>query len=48
LDPVDIGQQINKLFYNKNLCADLGNEGHNIVKDMNWDSVIDALTSTLR
>lgn len=46
-DPENIGQCINRFFNNKDFCKSLGNEGYKIVKDISWNNVIDALTSTL-
>lgn len=47
-EPKVLGENINKLYLNKKLCLDMGNQGYNKVKDISWDNVIDKLTETLR
>lgn len=47
-NPEEIGEAINKLFYNKKLAQEYGLEGYEKVKDIKWDHVIDALTKTIR
>lgn len=48
VDAKELGQCINKLYNNKKLCQEFGEEGYNKVKDISWDNVIDKLTCTLR
>jgi len=43
-----IAQKINLLFMNKTVCKDMGHYGHETIKDISWDNVIDKLTKTLR
>jgi glycosyltransferase involved in cell wall biosynthesis len=43
-----IAIKINYLYNNKNVARELGVNGHELVKDINWDNVIDRLTETIR
>lgn len=48
VSPEEMGQSIQKLWLNKQLCEEFGNNGYNKVKDISWDIVIDKLTETIR
>lgn len=48
VSPEEMGQAIQKLWLDKNICAEFGNNGYNKVKDISWDIVIDKLTETIR
>ncbi|WP_028553094.1 glycosyltransferase family 4 protein [Paenibacillus sp. UNC451MF] len=43
-----ISETINYLYHNKNKAISFGEIGHNLVKDISWDYVIDRLTETIR
>lgn len=43
-----IGEKIQEIWIDKNLCTEFGNLGFEKVKDISWDNVIDKLTETLR
>lgn len=43
-----ISIHINKLYNNKELCENMGNNGYDLVKTFNWNFVIDELTKTIR
>lgn len=47
-DSIEMGNAIQKLWENKKLCNEFGNQGFNKVKDINWNNVIDRLTETIR
>lgn len=47
-NPEEMGGKIQELFDNKNKCAEFGENGYNVVKDISWDNVIDRLTESLR
>ncbi len=47
-NPEEIGNAIQKLWDNKKMCNEFGNQGFNKVKNINWDNVIDRLTETIR
>ncbi len=47
-DPMEIAAKIDYLFANKALCAEYGQQGYQKVLPINWDAVIDQLTSTIR
>lgn len=46
--PKELGNSINRMYANKQLCKKMGLEGYEKVKDISWDNVIDKLTETLR
>jgi glycosyltransferase involved in cell wall biosynthesis len=46
-DPKEIAESINKLYSDKRVCQEFGNNGHDLVKDISWDNAIEKLTSTL-
>ena len=46
-EPEAIAASINRLYQNKQLGRELGENGYELVKDFNWDHVIDRLTQTL-
>lgn len=43
-----ISQNIEKLWNNKSLAKDLGNNGFDRIRNITWDHVVDKLTETLR
>ena len=45
LEENHIGQALNKLFFAKDKCKILGNQGYKTVKHINWDQVIDCLVN---
>lgn len=45
--PEPIAQAINRLYQNKPLCRELGENGYSLVKDLSWDRVVECLTQTL-
>lgn len=47
VNPVELGDMINRLYSNKKWGKSLGESGFNAVKDITWDNVIDKLTSTI-
>lgn len=46
-DVQEMGQAMEKLWRNKNLCRQMGEAGYEIVRPITWDAVIEALTCTL-
>lgn len=42
-----IAENINQLYYKKELCKEFGNSGYEKVKAYSWDTVIEQLTKTL-
>lgn len=48
LEPEEFGDKLQSLNQNKTLCATMGAAGYQLVKDISWDTVINALTQTLR
>ncbi|MDG0794531.1 glycosyltransferase [Cohnella ginsengisoli] len=47
-DPKEIGTEMNKLLNNQSLLKQYGQNGHEIVSDINWDFVIEELTKSLK
>ena len=45
--PDAIGKSINSLYANKKLGLMLGDAGYQLVKDLNWDDVVDELTKSI-
>ena len=45
--PKSIARAVNRLYRNKQTCRELGENGYDLVKDFNWDHVVDLLTQTL-
>lgn len=48
VSPEKIGEKIQNLWTNKNLCSQFGELGFEKVKNISWNNVIDKLTETLR
>ncbi|MFZ3171869.1 MAG: glycosyltransferase family 4 protein [Carboxydocellales bacterium] len=48
VEPEQIAAKIDYLYNNKKLCEEFGNHGYEKVLPINWDSVIEKLTLTLR
>lgn len=48
VDEIKIGEKINTLFNNKQMCKEMGQFGYERVKDISWDNVIEELTRTIR
>ncbi len=47
-DPKEMGTAFNKLYKNKKLAKEYGEEGYKVVKDISWDYVVDVLTESIR
>lgn len=45
--PEELGNKINQLFNDRELCRLLGEKGKEVVQNISWDNVITELTSTL-
>lgn len=48
VEPEQLALKIDKLYNNKKLCNELGNNGFPKASAINWDYVIDQLTATIR
>lgn len=46
--PEEMGEAFNKLYRNKQLAKEYGEEGYKVVKDISWNYVIDVLTESIR
>jgi glycosyltransferase involved in cell wall biosynthesis len=46
-EPALLAEYINQLYQNRSFCRDLGNNGYNKVKNINWNNVIEMLTDTI-
>lgn len=47
-DAQEMGACFEKLYQNKRMARDFGNDGYQLVKDISWDNVVYELTKTIR
>jgi glycosyltransferase involved in cell wall biosynthesis len=47
-DAKKIGEAVQDLYSNKKLCEEYGRTGYEMVKDINWNDVVDELTKSIR